>query len=487
MEYNGKTFFQTSHLGKPYSLCVELQLMSSFAPTELDSVRTDQASSVADGSDRVGNVEQQRDLQADDQQCEEGSRSFANEKVSWSTRTCSKLILNRLKQLKYGQLVIQLGCDQAVFGQLKEGETPAVVQVHSETFFKRLVFGGGLAAAESYMDGEWSSPDLTAVFRVLVQNESILESFRASPLSPISWVERLGHFFNRNSKLGSRKNIQEHYDLGNEFFQLFLDESMMYSSAIFESSDTPLVEASWEKVDRVCRTLRLTPKDHVLEIGTGWGGFAIHAASKYGCKVTTTTISEEQYAYAKQRVAEAGLEDRVTLLKSDYRDLSGQYDKLVSLEMIEAVGKKYLPGYFEKCDLLLKPGGAMMIQAITMADQRFEAYSRGVDFIQKYIFPGGFLPSITEMQKCVRDQTDLRMVQLDDFGMHYAKTLQHWNQRFHAKLGEVRERGFSERFIRMWRYYLTYCEAAFLERSTGLVQTMWVKPECSLGQDVVAK
>ena len=336
------------------------------------------------------------------------------------------------------------------------------------------------------MDAEWSSPDLTAVFRVLLQNESVLESFRPSAFSPFRWIQRIGYFLNRNSKDGSRKNIHEHYDLGNAFFSLFLDESMMYSSAIFNSADCSLLDASWEKVDRVCRSLELSADDHVIEIGTGWGGFAVHAAGKYGCRVTTTTISEEQYLYAKKRIAEAGLEDRVTLLKSDYRDLTGQYDKLVSLEMIEAVGRQYLPGYFSTCNRLLKPGGAMMIQAITMADQRFESYSRGVDFIQKYIFPGGFLPSITEMQKCVGDQTDLRMVQLDDFGMDYAKTLQHWNMRFHAKLDEVREQGFSEQFIRMWRYYLTYCEAAFLERSTGLVQAKWVKPDCQHGRHVLS-
>lgn len=460
--------------------------MSTFAPTEIEPVSAQHASFVLDQVVDERDVRGQLGSESAVTSCDGADRSIFDEKVSWSTRTCSKLILNRLKQLKRGQLVLQLGCDQAVFGQLNEGEKPAIVKVHSETFFKRLVFGGGLAAAESYMDGEWSSPDLTSVFRVLVQNESILESFRSGPFSPISWLERVGHFFNRNSKDGSRKNIHEHYDLGNEFFSLFLDESMMYSSAIFESADTSLLDASWEKVDRVCRNLELGPDDHVIEIGTGWGGFAVHAAGKYGCQVTTTTISEEQYAFAKQRVADAGLEDRVTLLKSDYRDLTGQYDKLVSLEMIEAVGRQYLPGYFETCDRLLKPGGAMMIQAITMADQRFDAYSRGVDFIQKYIFPGGFLPSVTEMQKCVRDQTDLRIVQLDDFGMHYAKTLQLWNEQFHAKLGEVREQGFSERFIRMWRYYLTYCEAAFLERSTGLVQAMWMKPECDLGRDVVA-
>ncbi|MCL4110282.1 UNVERIFIED_CONTAM: hypothetical protein GTU68_038638 [Idotea baltica] len=259
----------------------------------------------------------------------------------------------------------------------------------------------------------------------------------------------------------------------------------MYSSAIFQSAQTPLLDASWEKVDRVCRQLKLKPTDHVVEIGTGWGGFAVHAAGQYGCRVTTTTISEEQYRFAKERVSNAGLGDRVTVLKSDYRDLTGQYDKLVSLEMIEAVGRKYLPNYFEACSRLLKPDGAMMIQSITMADQRFETYSRGVDFIQKYIFPGGFLPSVTELQKCVRDHSDLRMVKLEDYGMHYARTLQHWNKRFHARLDDVRQQGFSERFIRMWRYYLTYCEAAFLERATGLVQVMWVKPECALGRDVV--
>lgn len=461
--------------------------MSTFAPTEIESTQSNNVTSGLDAIQQKQTIQDHVDPETGVASCEDGGRLFLQEKISWSTRTCSKLILNRLKQLKFGQLVIQLGCDQAVFGTLGDGEEPAVLQVHSETFFKRLVFGGGLAAAESYMDGEWSSPDLTSVFRVLVQNESVLETFRSGPFSPISWMERVGHFFNRNSKIGSRKNIQEHYDLGNEFFNLFLDESMMYSSAIFQSADTSLRDASWEKVDRVCRTLELGPDDHVIEIGTGWGGFAVHAAGKYGCRVTTTTISEEQYAFAKQRVVDAGLEDLVTLLKSDYRDLDGQYDKLVSLEMIEAVGRQYLPGYFETCDRLLKPGGAMMIQAITMADQRFDAYSRGVDFIQKYIFPGGFLPSVTEIQKCVRDKTDLRIVQLDDFGMHYAKTLQMWNQRFHAKLGEVREQGFSERFIRMWRYYLTYCEAAFLERSTGLVQAVWMKPDCELRRNVVAR
>lgn len=460
--------------------------MSTISPSQIQSSASLIGS--AEASPLDGEVEgfSHEMFESESQPCRENAQGMTDQKVGWSTRACSLLILKRLKQLKTGQLILQIGCDQAVFGQVQHGETAAVVKVHSERFFRRLVVGGSLAAAESYMDGEWSSPDLTAVFRVLLQNEDLLESFRPGTISPVRWLQKVGHFLNRNSREGSQRNIHEHYDLGNDFFSLFLDESMMYSSAIFESADTSLLDASWEKVDRVCRSLKLRPEDHVLEIGTGWGGFAVHAASKYGCSVTTTTISEEQYAFAKQRVQESGLEDRVTVLKSDYRDLTGQFDKLVSLEMIEAVGREYLPGYFQACSSLLKPGGAMMIQAITMADQRFESYSRGVDFIQKYIFPGGFLPSITEMQTCIRDNSDLRMVKLDDFGMHYAKTLQHWNERFHNKLSEVRAQGFSDRFIRMWRYYLTYCEAAFLERATGLVQTMWVKPQCELGRDVVA-
>jgi cyclopropane-fatty-acyl-phospholipid synthase len=294
-------------------------------------------------------------------------------------------------------------------------------------------------------------------------------------------MRKAHHFKNRNSQSGSRRNIQEHYDLGNDFFSLFLDESMMYSSAIFPAPQASLEEASWEKVDRVCRQLQLSEHDHVLEIGTGWGGFAWYAALNYGCRVTTTTISEEQHRFAVQRIADAGLTDKVTLLKQDYRELQGQYDKLVSLEMIEAVGRQYLPGYFAACERLVKPDGAMLLQAITMPEQRFEAYASSVDFIQKYIFPGGFLPSITELQNCIKSKTSFRLLHLQDYGPHYAQTLKLWRERFVARLDEVREQGFSERFINMWQYYLCYCEAAFLQRATGLVQSMWVKPSCPLG------
>lgn len=405
---------------------------------------------------------------------------------SWLTRFSGSLLTKQLSHLTNDRLSLRLGCGEAVFGDVGSDETPGVIDIHSETFFSKTLLGGALGAAESYMDGDWTSPDLTQVFRVLLKNEAVLDRMRSSRFSPVEFLRRIGHLKNRNSKAGSRRNIHEHYDLGNDFFSLFLDDSMMYSSAIFPDADSDLETASWEKVDRVCRTLKLDEQDHVLEIGTGWGGFALHAASKYGCRVTTTTISEEQYEFAEKRIAAAGLADRVTVLRDDYRELTGQFDKLVSLEMIEAVGREYLPGYFETCSRLLKPGGAMMIQAITMPEQRFDRYAESVDFIQKYIFPGGFLPSVSEMQKCIQEKTDLRMLALDDFGIHYAATLQHWNQRFHSRLDEVREQGFSERFIRMWRYYLCYCEAAFLERATGLVQVLWGKPNCQLGHPQVA-
>ena len=376
------------------------------------------------------------------------------------------------------ELTDELGC--AVFGPNQSSDLAVGLHIHSSGFYRRIGSAGALGAAESYLSGEWSCDDLTAFFRVMLQNESTLKKVQSWTTFFGQMLGKLQHLRNRNSKEGSRRNIHEHYDLGNEFFKLFLDDSMMYSAALFESPSTSLEDASWAKVDRVCRALRLSPSDHVIEIGTGWGGFALHAAKNYGCRITTTTISEEQFAFASQRIADAGLSDRVTVVKQDYRDLTGSYDKLVSLEMIEAVGREFLEGYFAKCDSLLKDDGAMLLQVITMPEQRYASYCRSVDFIQKYIFPGGFLPSITEMQKCVQHQTGLRMVDLFDFGFHYAQTLRHWNDRFHSRLQDVKQQGFSERFIRMWRYYLCYCEAAFLERATGVTQIVWAKSGSSL-------
>ena len=396
-------------------------------------------------------------------------------------RFCRRMLRKNLQRIASGQVVIEHGSEPERFGSLVTAELMGHVQVLSPKFFRRMVTGGALGAAESYLEGEWTSDDLTDLFRVLLRNEGVLQKFRPSLLSVSGVVSRLGHFRNRNSRTGSQRNIHEHYDLGNAFFSLFLDPTMMYSSAFFPDEQTSLEDASLEKVDRVCRTLQLRPEDHVIEIGTGWGTFAIHAASKYGCHVTTTTISDEQFRMATQRIAEAGFSDRITVLKKDYRDLAGQYDKLVSIEMIEAVGRQYLPSYFATCERLLKDNGSMVIQAITMPEQRYERYKNSVDFIQKYIFPGGFLPSVSVMQSCVAKNSSLRMLELQDFGTHYARTLRLWNERFHERLDDVRLQGFSDRFIRMWRYYLCYCEAAFLERAIGVVQVLWAKPNSSLG------
>lgn len=407
-------------------------------------------------------------------------RSFVTPVMAPADQWFRRQITRSLNQLRIGSLRF----DQEVFSGTGEAdsELSGTICVRSPRFYRRVAFGGAIGAAESYMDGEWDSDDLTRVFRILLRNETMLQSFRRAGISPSGIVHRIQHAWNRNSRSGSRRNIHEHYDLGNEFFSLFLDPTMMYSSGIFPSEHSTLEEASAEKIDRACRRLHLSPRDHLLEIGTGWGALAIHAATRYGCRVTTTTISDEQYQMAADRVRQSGVSDRVTVLKQDYRDLRGSFDKLVSIEMIEAVGQKYLPLFFEVCDRLLKPDGAMLIQAITMPEQRFEQYCRSVDFIQKYIFPGGFLPSVTRMQECISQHTTMRLLGLEEFGMHYARTLQLWRARFISRLDDVRKLGFSDRFIRMWNYYFCYCEAAFLERAVGVAQLIWAKPASPLGR-----
>jgi cyclopropane-fatty-acyl-phospholipid synthase len=285
------------------------------------------------------------------------------------------------------------------------------------------------------------------------------------------------HWLNRNTRKGSRKNISAHYDLGNDFYRLWLDPKMMYSAAYFETSDTSLEDASFEKLDRICRKLDLSASDRVVEIGTGWGGFAIHAAKHYGCHVTTTTISRQQFDWAEQAIRNEGLEDRITLLFEDYRDLEGQYDKLVSIEMIEAVGHQFHDTYFRKCCELLKPDGQMLLQAITIADQHYDSYKTSVDFINKYIFPGGCLTSVTDMTRTMTEHTDMRVIHIEDIGPHYALTLRHWYDRFMARLDEVSELGYPDTFIRMWQFYLAYCEAAFIERAIGDVHMLMMRPD----------
>jgi cyclopropane-fatty-acyl-phospholipid synthase len=293
-------------------------------------------------------------------------------------------------------------------------------------------------------------------------------------------LRRILHWLNRNSPDGSRRNIAAHYDLGNDLFALMLDETMAYSCGVFERDDATLHEAQLAKFERICRKLRLGADDHLLEIGTGWGGFAIHAASRYGCRVTTTTISREQHDWAREKIAAAGLADRVTLLLDDYRDLRGRYDKLVSIEMIEAVGARYLDTYTAQCSKLLEPHGAMLLQAITIQDQVYEEALKSVDFIQRFIFPGSFIPSVTAITDSVRSSTDMKVFHLEDIGPHYATTLRRWRENFFARLPEVRQLGYPDAFVRLWEYYLCYCEGGFLERQLGDVQMLLTKPRCRL-------
>ncbi|MFH0287744.1 class I SAM-dependent methyltransferase [Vibrio owensii] len=352
----------------------------------------------------------------------------------------------------------------------------ATIEVKHPGFYSRLLQGGSIAAGEAYMDGWWDSPDLTALMKLMALNLRALDKLEEQG----SWLTKLlykfSHWSNRNSEENSRKNIHAHYDLGNNLYEAFLDTNMLYSSALYNHADDSLEQAQINKMDRLCQQLELKPTDHVVEIGTGWGAMAIYMAEQYGCQVTTTTISEEQHAYAEQKIKERGLEDKITLLKEDYRNLTGTYDKLVSIEMIEAVGKQFLPSYIKVCESLLKSGGLMAIQAITIADQRYDYYSNNVDFIQKYIFPGGFLPSVTSLTHATTKYSDLVTRDLFDIGLDYAKTLNEWHLRFNRAESEVRSFGYDDRFVRMWRYYLSYCEGGFLARTISAVHMTFQRP-----------
>lgn len=397
---------------------------------------------------------------------------------SWFERFARGAVMRQLGQLRSGRMEIVEGANRHHFGApgaANETHVPAMT-VHRPSLFPRTLLGGTIGAAESYMDGDWSCNDLTALIRVFIQNLD-LESKTDAGLARLTQpLLRAAHWLRANTIHGSRKNIAAHYDLSNDFFALFLDETMMYSSAFFDSADTPLVDASTAKNERLCQMLRLAPGDHLLEIGTGWGGFAIHAATHHGCRVTTTTISKEQFAMATERIAKAGLSDRVTVLLEDYRDLKGTYDKMVSIEMIEAVGHDYLNAFFKRCGDLLKPTGAMALQAITIQDRFFEQHAKSVDFIKKHIFPGSCLPSIARMLDATRNHTDFNLAKLDEITPHYARTLAAWRSRFLDKIDLIRSMGFGERFIRMWEFYLCYCEAGFAERHIGSVQMLLAKP-----------
>ena len=392
-------------------------------------------------------------------------------------RFARRIVLSRLEHLTDGQVIVRERSERHVFGQLtKEFPDAVELQVTDPRFYSDIAFGGSIAAGETYIRGYWTCKSLAKFLQIMVHNRPVLEKVDSGLAQLKTPVQRLLHRLNKNTRKGSRRNISAHYDLGNDFYKLWLDPAMMYSCAWFDSPDVTLEKAAVDKLDRICRKLSLGPTDSVIEIGTGWGGFAIYAATHYGCHVTTTTISEQQYEYARQAVTNAGLDDKITLLFRDYRELDGSFDKLVSIEMIEAVGHEFHDAYFKKCRELLKPDGQMLLQAITIADQRYDKYRKGVDFIKRYIFPGGCLTSVTDMTRTMTAHTDLRVIHLEDIGPHYATTLKHWRNRFFARIDEVRAQGYSEDFIRMWQIYLCYCESAFTERATGTVQMLMTRP-----------
>ncbi len=390
-----------------------------------------------------------------------------------------KAVLSKFDGMTEGRLTLRYEGEIFACGN-SEGPS-ATVTVHDPSFFTALALGGHVGAAESYIAGEWDADDLTALVQILALNRDLLDDLETGLARLVQPLRLAFHALNRNSRPGSKRNILAHYDLGNDFFAQFLDDTMTYSCGIFETPASSMREASIEKYDRICRKLELTPADHVIEIGTGWGGFAIHAASKYGCRVTTTTISDEQYRHARQRVTDASLNDRVTLLGTDYRDLEGSFDKLVSIEMIEAVGHHYFEEYFERCAQLLRPHGTAVIQTITIQDRFYEAARREVDFIKRFVFPGSCIPAVSVLASAAT-ATDLRLIHLEDITPHYAETVRRWRSRFLANWPRVRDMGYSEEFKRMWLFYLAYCEGGFNESVIGDVQLMFAKPRASATQ-----
>ena len=391
-------------------------------------------------------------------------------------RLARTIIYRQLGKLARGCIVLNDDNGRHEFGDPRS-ELCAAIRVTDNRFYAAVAFGGAIGAAEAYMQGHWACDDLTRVVRVLLRNRDVLDGMDTGLARLSAPLRKFLHWFRRNTRSGSRRNIAAHYDLGNDFFSLWLDRTMMYSSAVFERADMTLEEAAEAKLERICKKLQLSADDHVLEIGTGWGGFAVHAAGRYGCRVTTTTISREQYEYAQARIEAAGLANRVELLLEDYRDLDGQYDKVVSIEMIEAVGHEFMDTYFDKCASLLKRDGMMLLQAITIADQRYRSALKSVDFIQRYIFPGGFLPSVTAILASVTQCTDMRIYHLEDIGPHYAETLKRWRESFARNFNKIWSMGYGEEFLRMWHYYYCYCEGGFREHAIGTVQVLFIKPD----------
>lgn len=416
---------------------------------------------------------------------EKVSNLTCEQSTGWFTSVYKKLVLKAFSSIETGQIKLIDEEQQYFFGD-STSELAVTITVNNKSMYKAFALSGSVGAGESYILGQWSCDNLTRLIELFAINEKQLDEFekKFSFFSNISY--RINHLKNRNSESGSKKNIVAHYDLGNDLYESFLSKEMLYSCAVYPSKEATLEQAQQHKLKRICEQVELKDGDSVVEIGTGWGAFAIYAATHFDCHVTTTTISDEQHSYVAQKIKALGLEKKITLLKLDYRLLEGQFDKLVSIEMIEAVGHDFLPSFFEKCGRLLKESGLMIIQAITISDQRYKHYLKNSDFIQQYIFPGGCLPSLNEMSEQIKNNTDMVIHSINDIGTHYARTLADWRKRFIKSWPELDKNKFDERFYRLWLFYFAYCEGAFRTRATSTVHLVARKPRFSSQVDNIA-
>ena len=393
---------------------------------------------------------------------------------SFTEKWARKAVLKMISKIRFGQIILQEDRDRLIFGN--DRDLSVHVTIRNPGVYKKVLFGGSIGAGEAYVSHYWEVDDLTKLVRIMVLNMALLDRMERG----VAWLlypfRLLSHTLNRNSRSGAKRNIISHYDMGNEMYQSFLDPTMMYSSAIYPDEESTLEVAARHKLAIICKKLDLQSTDKVIEIGSGWGGFALYAAENYGCHVTTTTISDAQHEEAQKRITQAGLTDKITLLREDYRDLTGSYDKLVSIEMVEAVGHRYLPDFFHKCGELLKEDGMMLLQAITITDQKYKQYISSVDFIQRHIFPGGCIPSNNRMMELFTKETDMVVRHLEDFGFDYARTLRDWRTRFNTSFSALKNKGYDETFRRLWEFYLCYCEGGFRERAISLVQVVATRP-----------
>ena len=413
----------------------------------------------------------------DDYQLKELADSVKSQKKStFLSSIFKKAIFDKFKVIEAGFIKLKDGSETFTFGNKSDNLKTSII-IHSQEFYVLLGSGGTMGVSEAYMAGYWSSSNLVALLQIVLRNRSVLDSLDSGIAKLIQPVNKQIHKSRQNTLKGSKSNILAHYDLSNEFYSLWLDSTMTYSCGYFNNEDSSLKEASIEKIDRICRKLKLSKEDSLLEIGTGWGSFSAHAVENYGCNIVTTTISDAQYKYAYKLFKENNLSSKIQLLNIDYRKLDGKYDKIVSIEMIEAVGYQFIPEYLQKIDSLLKPSGKAVIQGITYNDQSFETYKNSVDFIKKYIFPGSCLISLSQILDVLKIQTSMALIDMEDITIHYAETLKRWRENFFRALPEIKKLGFSDSFIRMWEFYFVFCEAGFLERNIGDVQLVLAKED----------